>query len=90
MKIEFDPVKNQRNIEERGLSFEQAQFLEWHTALVWRDTRTDYGEVRWNALAYLGERLHAICFKMTETNLRVISFRKANKREMKKYEQERY
>ena len=54
MKIEFDPVKNQRNIEERGLSFEQAQFLEWHTALVWQDTRTDYGEVRWNALAYLG------------------------------------
>ena len=36
-----DPEKNARNIAERGLSFERVVELEWDTALIVEDTRTD-------------------------------------------------
>lgn len=86
MRIDYDPNKNQRNIEERNLSFEQAHDLDWSTALIWQDTRFTYGETRHSALALLDERLHFIAFKFIEDGIRIISFRKANKREIKDYE----
>lgn len=85
MKIEYDPNKNQRNIEDRNLPFDRAAELDWDTALVWIDNRRDYGEVRYCALGYIGSRLHHITFTVREDITRVISLRKANKREVKKY-----
>ncbi len=87
MLITYDPVKNQRNIAERGLSFEQAVDLDFATAKIWQDTRKPYIEVRLIALAYLACRLHILCFVKTSDGIRVISFRKANEREQKHYEQ---
>jgi uncharacterized DUF497 family protein len=87
MKIEFDPNKNRWNIKERNLSFEQAIELDWDTAQIIEDVRNDYPEQRFVATAYLQERLHIICFTPIEGGIRVISFRKANPREVKKYEQ---
>ncbi|MDY5420892.1 BrnT family toxin [Actinobacillus porcinus] len=89
MKIEFDPVKNQRNIEERSLSFESAVDFDWANTLVWQDCRFDYGEPRFNALSYLNNRVHFLTFKPLADGIRVISFRKANKREIKHYESHR-
>lgn len=86
MDIEFDPSKNQRNITERGLSFEEVADFEFERALFWVDDRKDYGEQCIRALGYIGERLHALVFAETMTGIRVISFRKANKREVKHYE----
>jgi len=43
--------------------------------------------VRWQALGFLDDRLHMLVFAETATGIRVISFRKANKREVKWYEQ---
>jgi len=34
MKIEFDPINNEKNIRERGLSFERAGEIDFNTALV--------------------------------------------------------
>jgi uncharacterized DUF497 family protein len=39
------------------------------------------------ALGYLGERLHVVCFTPIEGGVRIISFRKANAREKRRYEQ---
>ncbi|OOF46017.1 hypothetical protein BKK52_11870 [Rodentibacter trehalosifermentans] len=103
MKIEYDPKKSQRNIEERGLSFEErglsfeerglsfdeAAFFEWQTTEIVPDVRFDYPEPRFTATGYLGERLHILYFTPVQNGVRVISFRKANKREMKKYETEK-
>lgn len=86
MDIEFDPSKNQRNIVERGLSFAEVADFEFESALFWIDDRQDYGEQRIRALGYIGKRLHALVFAETMTGIRVISFRKANKREVKHYE----
>ena len=88
MKIEFDPEKNDRNIRERGISFEQARDFDWDGALVWRDTRRDYGEERFIALGFIGERLHSLVFTARGDTVRIISLRKANRREELGYEQE--
>lgn len=87
MEIAFDPAKNQRNIELRGISFERAADFEFETALTWLDRRKDYGEDRWVALGYLDERLHALCYLETPDGIRVISLRKANERERRTYDQ---
>jgi uncharacterized DUF497 family protein len=57
MRISFDPVKNARNVAERGLPFQLVADLEWETAVIWPDERRDYGERRMRVLAYLGARL---------------------------------
>ncbi|MEW9570760.1 BrnT family toxin [Rhodanobacter sp. Si-c] len=61
--------------------------FDFETALFIEDTRQDCGEVRWQAPGLLDGRLHMLVFAETATGIRVISFRKANKREVKRYEQ---
>ena len=85
MKIDFDPNKNEKNIRERGLSFERVAEVDFNTALVFPDTRKAYGETRYIALCHLDRRLHVLCFTEIETGIRVISFRKANEREANSY-----
>ena len=86
MDIEFDPVKNEKNLRERGLSFDQAVRFDFSTAKIVEDRRKDYGERRYLALGKLGRRVHMLVFSETTTGIRIISFRKANRREVKLYE----
>ncbi|MEH6467812.1 MAG: BrnT family toxin [Porticoccus sp.] len=86
MEVEYNKAKNQRNIEERGLSFDEVMDFDFSTANVIEDTRHDYPEQRIVATGYLGSRLHVLCFTPINGGIRVISFRKANKREVKSYE----
>ncbi len=88
MKLEFDRVKNEKNIQERGISFELAVDFDLATAKIWPDTRKDYGEKRFIALGYIGERLFSMVFTVRNDVLRIISLRKANKREVHNYEQQ--
>lgn len=39
MEIEYDKNKNERNIRERGLSFEEAEYFDFETARFTVDTR---------------------------------------------------
>jgi len=84
--ITFDPAKNARNIAERGLSFARAAEFDFTTALIGQDTRQIYPEPRFVALGFLEGRLHVLCFTPLSGGIRVISFRKANNREIKRYE----
>lgn len=83
--VAFDPAKNDRNIELRGISFERASEFEFATAWIVVDDRKDYGEIRYRAMGFLDARLHALVFTETANGIRVISLRKANKREEKGY-----
>lgn len=85
--ITFDPGKNERNILERGLPFGQAAEFDFENALIQIDTRQAYGETRYVALGDLHGRLHVLCFTETVEGIRVISFRKANEREVKRHAQ---
>lgn len=83
MEITFDPKKNERNIRERGLSFEMAAEFDFDTAATHIEQRGQ--ESRIVSIGYLGNRLHMLCYLETRSGIRVISFRKANEREAKKY-----
>ena len=89
MRITFDPVKNVRNIAERLLSFDRVADLDWETAMAVEDDRRDYGERRLRVMALLGRRLHVAVITYRGDAMHVISFRKANSREVKQYEDEK-
>ncbi len=85
MRIDFDPKKEQMNIAKHGVSLLQASGLEWDTAIIWLDERRDYGEQRMLAMAYIGLRLYVVVYTNRLFVRRIISLRKANIREMKRY-----
>lgn len=89
MRLSFDPAKNDRNIAERGLSFELVAELEWETAVAVEDTRKDYGEMRLRVMAHLAGRLHVAIITRRGDTTHVISFRRANKKETKWYEKQK-
>ena len=56
MQLSFDPAKNERNIDERGLAFNLVSELNWANAVIEEDTRKDYGERRFGVLGCINER----------------------------------
>ena len=85
MDIAFDPAKNEVNRTKHGLDLATAQHFDFATALGRIDARTDYGEQREVAIGFIGERLHVLVFTRRGATIRVISLRKANKREIGHY-----
>ena len=85
MEIEFDPQKNERNIAERGISFTLAAEFDLTSAAVQRSDR--YGEERFLATGMIGDRVHIVVFTQRGDKMRVISLRRANAREVKRYEE---
>ncbi|MFM7265857.1 MAG: BrnT family toxin, partial [Cyanobium sp.] len=53
--------------------------------LVWIDNRANYGEVRMVALAPIGDILFFVAFVDREPARRIISLRRANRREVSRY-----
>lgn len=88
MDIEFDPAKDQANRAKHGLSLELAEVFEWGTALVENDDRHDYNEERFVAIGLIDGRVHVLVFTVRGEAIRVISLRKANRREVKRYDDE--
>lgn len=86
MDISYDPAKDARNIALRGLSFARAIDFEWASALIVEDRRRDYGEPRLQALGMIDGRLHALVFTPRAGRIHVISLRRANSREVQRYE----
>ncbi|MCO5761620.1 MAG: BrnT family toxin, partial [Chromatiaceae bacterium] len=80
MRIEFDPAKNSWNVQARGLLFGRVGEFDFETAY------RDYGEVRFRALGLLEGRPHALVPTVLADGIRVISLRKANRREVVLYE----
>ena len=85
MQIDFDPGKDATNLSKHGLSLAAAAELSWDAALVWIDDRADYGEVRMVALAPIGDVLCFVAFVDRESRRRIISLRRANRREVNHY-----
>ncbi|MCL5741200.1 MAG: BrnT family toxin [Betaproteobacteria bacterium] len=89
MNVTFDPAKDAANLAKHGVSLLDAVGFEWETAVVWPDTRRDYGEPRMVALGYIGLRIMSVVFvdrpPEQPTERRIISLRKANTREVKRY-----
>lgn len=85
MRIEFDPAKDAANQTKHGLSLAMAGELDWEAALVWVDARFEYNETRMIALAPKTGILYYVAFVDRGKVRRIISLRRANRREVKHY-----
>jgi uncharacterized DUF497 family protein len=89
MNVTFDPAKDAVNLVKHGLSLLDAVGFEWAASVVWPDTRHDYGELRMVGLVPVHNRLFCVVFvdrpPEQPTERRIISLRKANDREVKRY-----
>ena len=85
MGIEFDPTKDTANQLKHGVSLVLPAELDWDAALVWIDERFDYAEMRMIALAPETETLYYAAFVDRGLMRRIISLRRANRREVKHY-----
>ncbi|MFZ3041421.1 MAG: BrnT family toxin [Thiobacillus sp.] len=91
MRIEFDPAKDLANQDKHGVSLAMAVELDWEAALVWVDERIEYGEARMIALAPKTGILYYVVYYVAFVDRgrarRIISLRRANRREVKHYVQ---
>jgi len=85
MEYEYDPAKDVINRRKHGISLAEAERLDWDTAFIWEDERFDYGEVRMAGWGYIGLRLFYVAFVDRGDVRRIISLRKAHKREYRDY-----
>lgn len=85
MEITYDAEKRQLTLENRGLDFEDAAQVFAGTAFTVEDDRHDYGETRYQTLGLLNGRLVMVVWTPRGEARHVISMRKANERERKRY-----
>jgi hypothetical protein len=86
MKFEWDEVKNQINIKKHGINFNDVIGVFEQPMVVYLDVRNDYKENRWLGIGMM--KYHVVVIVYTERVgdvIRIISARKANKREVSYY-----
>ena len=88
MEFEWDAGKSEDCFARRGFDFGYAirAFLD-PNRMVGRDLRWDYGEDRYRLLGAIEGRVFMLIYTMRGRVIRVISARKANRREVRGYEQ---
>lgn len=87
--IIFDAAKDLANQLKHGISLRLAEFADWNDARAWPDARRDYSEPRWICVVPVDARLHVTVVVPRDGALRVVSLRKANNREIDRYDQDR-
>lgn len=85
MQIEFDPDKDEINKAKHGVSLALASELDWDAALAWVDDRYEYDDVRMVALAPETGTLYYVAYVDHGEMLKIISLRRAVRREVKHY-----
>lgn len=85
MLIEYDPKKRAETLKNRNLDFEDAPkvFSGRHFQL--EDDREDYGETRWITVGRLNRTMVSIVWTQRSAARRIISMRKCNAKERKRY-----
>lgn len=88
MKFEWDEEKNLENIRRHGIDFADVpEIFQWYM-LIDLDEREDYGEDRWVGMGILRNSIVVVVFsERQDDTIRIISARKANKYERKRYQQ---
>lgn len=85
MEITYDPEKRDSTLARRGLDFEDAVHVFAGTTLTIEDDRYDYAETRYQTIGLLNERLVMVVWTERGSARHIISMRKCNDREEKKY-----
>ena len=87
MNCEWDEAKNRKSIAKHGLSFEDAEQVFSGPCVTFEDGRFEYGEERLITLGLLAGRPVIIAHSPRDEVTRIISIRKANRREQKIYQE---
>lgn len=85
MEFEFDRAKNETNRKDHGLGLDDFAGFD-SEPVVLRDTRFPYGEPRWRAFGRIDGKGHSLAFTLRDGKMRLISFRRAHEKEMRRYE----
>ena len=86
--IDYDAAKDRENLRKHGLPLGAAELLFDGPFVEEEDRRRDYGETRFIAtgpIPSFGDRIFVVIYTWRESVRRIISFRKANDREVRKY-----
>jgi uncharacterized DUF497 family protein len=81
MQFEWDNAKHLRNIELRGLGFDDGALIFAGPVVEWVDDRRDYGEVRFRAVGMAAGNLLHVVYTEREEVRRIISVRVANRKD---------
>lgn len=82
VRFEWDEAKRAANLTKHGVDFLDVPEMFTGPILIGPDTRRDYGEARRIGFGFIRGRLMAIIFTEREPDtIRIISVRKANRRE---------
>jgi len=86
-RFEWDENKNRQNIRKHGFDFADAEEMFYGILLFSPDVRADYGENRWVGIGTIRGRTAVVVFtERGRETIRIISLRKATRRESKQYE----
>jgi hypothetical protein len=85
VKIAFDPQKRADTLAHRGLDFEDAPKVFAGRRRQVEDDRRDYGEVRWQTVGFLDGMMVMVVWTPRGDIRHIISMRKCNERERKRY-----
>ncbi len=89
MEFEWDDRKNRQNIAKHFISFEEATGVFESTSITLEDKRNDYGENRFITIGYVtladGKVMLTVVYTWRNHRIRIISARKASKKEKALY-----
>jgi len=86
IEFEYDPEKNRRNIETRGLAFDLAESVFADPNMKWEiDDRRDYGETRYVAYGLVDGRRRRLCWTPRGNKKRVITLYQVHKKEWEEH-----
>ena len=87
----WDETKRRINLQKHGLDFRDAHLVFNDDAFVIEDPHDDYGEIRYILQGMLAQHIVIVVFTVPDDEtIRIISMRKANKREQISYGQKRF
>ncbi|MDQ2098315.1 MAG: BrnT family toxin [Tychonema bourrellyi B0820] len=88
MQFEWDEAKNLENIRKHEIDFADVPAMFDGEMLIELDDRFDYGEDRWFGIGFLGSGIAVVVWTERQNNvIRIISARRANRHEQKRFEQ---
>ena len=84
VEYEWDDAKQRSNLQKHNVDFASIRDFEWDTAIVRSAYR--HGETRYLAVGYIGDRLHAVVYTQRGQFTRIISLRRASRREEREFD----
>lgn len=88
MEFEWSKEKNINNKTKHGITFQEATAIFDSIRFTAEDIRKDYGEKRFISIGAIDNTVCIVVYTLRGDTIRIISARKANSRERRKYDEQ--